>query len=556
MKQKDFFKIERQHSCAFFFALIFSIINCVGYEFQNKLALSKNDVVIIFVNSGLLCLFMIKFYLWIRNKSISEAKKRTGDLQFGINDRRYFLICLLVTVISYTIVFLAYFPGFNNYDAYSQIKQGVLKGYNAWHPIAHTLWLKFFLYGIGGVLNSDTIGWAIGNYVQMALLSMSISYMHLLFYRMRVNRAVRRGLVLYLAVNPLVSIMAISSTKDTLFSGFFLLVSVCLAYWSVTPVIYQKKRMAILYIVSIVGVILFRNNGIYGIMLVLLVGGLIMIKSGNRSFVKLTLLAIIIGVFSNFALQVVTRAEKVNYNEALSLPYQQIAYVYHVNRNEISEDKRVEIEYFIPEVENYSAHFADKVKNSGTALNSQESFYRFAKLYISLGVHYPISYIEAFIQQNLGYLYIADIQSANIHLGADEDRFGGLLETELREGHEPVQLIKRSFFPSLERLYEDLFTLNKYQRILPLFLMCSLGIGFWAILLISVLCVDFKCNKLIVIATNLFGFIITILLGPMAAVRYALPYMLTIPVFYFSFVCNLSGIYRKTKEKLFIQENG
>lgn len=536
----------RARKFAVFFATIFSVINCIGFEFQDKTSLSRMDFLVVLMNALFVGIFVFLFYLWIRQRMMCFSENQHLKLWFGggqneshrYSDLKYFLACFLIILFFYSLVFLAYYPGMNNYDAYNQIKQ-TMGSYSTHHPIAHTLYLKFFLYHVGGQLLHDyTAGWAIGIYFQMAAVAATLSYVQLLLYRLNAGRKMRIFFLSAYAANPLFAVLAISSTKDIFFSIFFVLSAVCVVYWTVRPAVYKKKRLIVLYMLSLTGIVIFRNNGIYGLILMLAIGGIYMFRRKQYRFLVITVIGIMTGICAFSLLKAVTKASSGTMNEALSIPYQQMAFTYNVLGDELLESEKQTIKTIVPTVENYEPHYADKVKNRGTALQNSENVKLFVKTYLSIGLKHPLGYIEAFIQNNLGYLYVFDTQSARIQRTEDGDRWGGLTETELRD-NDVVHLQHTSYFPWLENLCENLFTYNEYWRVLPYFLLCSVGFYFWSHMLILVLAIDLKCTPIIINATNLIGFFLTIFFGPMVAIRYALPYMLSLPVM----LINLTSLY-------------
>lgn len=421
-------------------------------------------------------------------------------------------------------VFLAYYPGLFAYDVMSQIPQAI-GSYSTHHPLIHTLYLQFFYNLIGGkLLNNYNSGIAFASLVQMFLFSMMISYTHLFFRRIGVWRWVRYMLIGLTAILPFFSMLAISMTKDVFFSGFVALFVTNLCYWEKDENYYGRMLTVIFYIISICGVILFRNNGIYGVVIVTLGIGCSLILREKRSKQFLyTLVGLLIGILINCGLKVGLQAQKGSLNEALSLPYQQISCVYNRNYDELAEDEVKQIRDFIPNVEQYNPSLSDPVKANAYGADDLKGF---LSLYMKLGLKYPASYIRAYTQHNLGYLYILDISSSRIYGYTLEERQGYLL-TDTKQGFD---IEHKSFVPILEKVYERLYTTNKYQDLLILDLLCSPGFYFWGIVLIMFYCADLRCRKLFYPALFVGTYMLTLLDGPCVLIRYALPYIVCFPV--------------------------
>lgn len=66
----------RARKFAIFFSSIFSVINCIGFEFQNKISLSRIDFLVVLMNSLFVGIFVFLFYLWIRQRVICFSESQ------------------------------------------------------------------------------------------------------------------------------------------------------------------------------------------------------------------------------------------------------------------------------------------------------------------------------------------------------------------------------------------------------------------------------------------------------------------------------------------------
>ena len=101
---------------------------------------------------------------------------------------------------------------------------------------------------------------------------------------------------------------------------------------------------------------LFRNNAVPVIPIVLLILGL---RTGEKAARKrvwqVLILTAILYVAINGSLVLATRATNdPNNNELLSVPYQQLARVYNMKPEELSQEEKQEILRFIPDVDDYN----------------------------------------------------------------------------------------------------------------------------------------------------------------------------------------------------------
>lgn len=513
------------------FSLLFSVVTCTEYAYQRVLSIREAAWWGMLMNVCFLFVVTLIFYGWVREKVIQLSNGLEEPPNNMRLERQYFILCTLITAAAYTFVFLAYYPGFNNYDAYNQILQNRADGYGTWHPVAHTLWLHFFLYYIGGKLIGDySAGWAIGMYCQMLAFCSAIGYMHLFFYRMGMGKRMRCILVILFAFNPMLAILSVSSTKNILFSTCFLVMCVCIAYWTVDEGIFKKKRMVVLYVMSVAGSVLLLKNGIYGIIAMVLVGGIYMLRRRKYGFLISSISGLLIGLLCLGGLTLLTNARRELFTEAVfSVPYCQLAYVYNVDGDKLSDEEKMEILNYNPAVESYNPSWADSIWWAGKAFESHDNTVGFIKTYIKFGLRYPADYAESWLYLNSGYFYIWDIKSSEVQNGHDGNRWGGFLETEFRTD-ERIEMDHTSHFSLLEGVLEYLFTYNNYHNVFPIRIICSLALYFWAIMLSCALSIDLGLKQMTVLCSCVMGLMFTILLGPMVLARYALPYVLASPV--------------------------
>lgn len=519
------FKDKRDTAIALTFSLIFAFFTSYGWALKNIGALEWDDRIIIFINIVIIAMIVGEGYLRLKGW-IVQNKVHVNDGYNNSGGRKYFLGCAIVILTLWIPVFCAYYPGIFSYDVAGQISQAT-EGYNTHHPLLHTLYILFFYTLVGHkLLHNYTVGIAMASVTQMTVFSMMISYVHLYLYRCGFHRTTRYVLVGMSALLPYFSLLAISMTKDVLFAGFVAVFVTCLCYWEKVPDYFNKKFRIVLYISSVMGVILFRNNGIYGIAVVTGICGVLAFyrKSNYRQFV-FTFAGLVMGVLINSGLKAGLQAQSGSLNEILSLPYQQISCVYHNKYDELAKEEVSEIENWIPTVEHYNPYCADGVKGVARGKNHLREFIKF---YIKLGIKFPASYIRGGIQNNLGYLYLWDVSHSKIY-GNDLEGRQGYLLTDTKQG---FGVDHRSQFPALENIYEILYTTNKYQNILILDLLCSPAFYFWGIVLFCFYAVDLGWRIIKLPLLFIAVYMMTLFAGPCVLIRYALPYIICLPVLF------------------------
>ena len=122
-----------------------------------------------------------------------------------------------------------------------------------------------------------------------------------------------------------------------------------------------------------------------------------------------------------------------------------------------------------------------------------------------------------------GYLSLTDTTFGRIYGTSNRQ---GIFLSDTKEGYDihPV-----SFLPILEKLYEKLYTENKYENIIGLRLLCTPSLYFWLMCYFMLLALQKKQRELIPMISFMIIFLLTILAGPCSLARYALPYIICLP---------------------------
>lgn len=515
------FKKKKNTISAMIFGACFTGINLMGKCLENSLTIEGKQYLGIGLAAILGSLLIGEIYLRMENLIAQKGMKRSEH--WIKNDKVYFLICTAVLCAAYLPVFLAYYPGLFAYDVDTQIPQYVT-GYSKHHNLIHTLYLHFFYYFIGEkVFGSYTVGIAWASVVQMILFSVMISYVHLFLRRRNVSCKIRMTLVALSALLPFFSVLSVSMTKDVLFSGFVGLLCVCLYYWENQESAYKKPGNLLLYIFSIIGTILFRNNGIYAVLFSFLTGTVFIgIRKKNIRYLASTIVGIAAALMISNGMAGALSASNGSANEMFSIPYQQIAHVYETENAQLTQDEKEEILNLIPDVEKYDPHISDPIKANATGAYQKKEL---LSCYIKLFFKYPVHYVEAFVMNNSGYLYIGDTSHSEIY-GATLSERSGYLLTDTKEG---FGVEHKTYFAALETIYERLFSVNEYLNNIVLAAVCSPAVYFWLVILLAFFAFDLRKPCIIQFAF-LAGLMLTMMAGPCALIRYALPYIICLPV--------------------------
>ena len=455
------------------------------------------------------------------------TKVRTSEVLFrgkGFSDKIWFIMETLFLIAAWFPVFLAYYPGIFAYDVLAQMYQR-LYGYSTHHPLIHTLLLGWF-YDMGGKLGNVNYGIALYSLFQMLALALAVSYMMYFLRRQKMPVVFRAAVLIFMGLMPVVSMLSISATKDTLFSAFFLVVFTLLCEFCLEPESIRIPWKAVLFTACAVLACLFRNQGKYVLCVTLLLWLVLMPEKTKKRCAVIFALTACIYLVSDAALVTATDASAGSANEFCSVPYQQLARVYNYEKDDLDAQTTAYLEEIMPHIATYELYKADHAKNDATGLEEPSKFF---KTWLSLGTKYPLRYLEAFLYNTFDYWYPDGNSCASVYGYGLEDRQGYLL-TDTKSG---FGVEHTSLFPKLEALYERLFSANEYQNIPVVSKVFHLSLYIWLPVGIAVAFVGKAgIRKQAAPVVMLAAFVGTLLLGPCALPRYILPVMLCIPAFY------------------------
>ena len=472
-------------------------------------------------------------------KKISAWIQKRSDLQvlFG---------SLLLLLLAWLPVYLAYYPGICAYDAPVQTGQIVDHYYFDHHPIVHTLFLQGMLLLGSHIFGSVNSGMALYTAAQMLLLAGSMSYGLLALHRRKIGTGWQLVILLLGMFFPFHWYMSVSMTKDTVFSAFFLLQLV-----SFTELLKEDRRSLrlgagdLLFGIATVGMILFRNNGKYA-MIVLLVFQVLTVCFGKKArklwgrLLAISLAAFCVGLFVLSAVFSATHAEQGDRREMLSMPIQQMArcMVYHGGIGVLAEDdgtmddadKSLINDFILDEAyREYAPGFADPVKRHTNTYVARYRSGDFIRTYLHLLTEYPGDMINAALATNAGFLSPFDVTHAEVN---QVEGRAGLSYVQTRWEEDTLNergIYKDSKWPWLFTQLENWAENNSYLQIPVLKYLFVPGSYLWLYLALAVILViaDKKrfCLPLAIVA----GYYGTMLLGPTVQMRYVYPVMLALP---------------------------
>ncbi|MBR1478313.1 MAG: hypothetical protein IJ608_10175 [Lachnospiraceae bacterium] len=490
------------------------------------------------------------FFKWI-SIILNKIAKLFFVFNKGFNGKLSYRIMhassLILILMAWYIPFLAYYPGILAYDSPVQFGM-IFDGYMIdHHPIAHTLVLRLFTNAGIKYFGSANTGVAIYTLVQMIILALAFSYAIGMMRRMNVAPAVIVISLLFAMFYPFNWYMAVSMTKDTFFTAFFLIAVTNLIY-----ILYEDDNKYALkstdagYGIFLYLGMLFRNNFIYAFAGYLIVLAVIFLTNKKRAILwrRIALISLVVFIAGGITLSILfrmTNAEQGDRRESLSMPIQQFARtmlyhggvgIYPEDDGTMREKDKALINDFLLDgaYGRYDADFADPVKSHTNTYVARYRTADFIKSYTGLFEEYTGDFVNAFLALDAGYLYPNDITHAHI-FDFEGIHNKGYVQTYWLESELSARgLYKNTKWQKMYITLEEWADNNTYLGYGIFKYLFVPGVFIWAYLFLAgVILIRRDYGKLAIIALILL-YMMTLLLGPVVSLRYVYPLMGTFPI--------------------------
>ena len=422
--------------------------------------------------------------------------------------------------------YLSYYPGVISYDMHDQMPQALgTISYSKYHPPLHTFIWDICL-ALGDILNLN--GLVIYSILQMALLSISFTYILSFLIRKKVRNWIILVTLLFICFNPVIAIFSFIPVKDVLFTVFFILYSVELCNFVSDKEDYARNLFAMgRLIVFAVFSCLLRNNMVYA-----LIVATIFMMLFVRKYWKNILLwhAIIVLTFSiiNGPIYNALGIKDGDSREMLSIPIQQITYIVAHYEDSFSQEEIQQINEYLPfeDLQRlYNPRLADYAKITFNTENFEDNKSAFFQLWFDLFLKYPDEYIVAFLNLNLPYWYI----NANT---IDEYAKRDYIETYIMESSVTnYEVVRDSKIPWLYEQYE-LYAQYKFTENTPIIsAFFSISTPIWLLLFTATVLIALKRHDCITILAPAICYWMTFMLGPVSNLRYVFPIIALYPLY-------------------------
>ncbi len=339
--------------------------------------------------------YFILYFLW--NK-LDDIKIRNKSKDNPILKREFIFYAILI-IIFMVIAILAYYPGYYTLDTNKQWKQVQTGEYKNWHPVMETL----FMLKIPSLFYNNLISATIFQCIIIFLILIYFCY----FCRKNFLNFKQTLIVLLLIVmNPIFIKYSVTLWKDVIYSWCIFLGTLCLIDISMTNGEWIKKiNNKVLFIISSLGILFFRHNGIAPFILMYI--ALIIFYNKKTKFFAISFIVILISnfiitgpVYKAFNIDRTTGGKP----EMMGVIMGQISY-YYKNQAYFTEEELEILDKSVPlEIidQHYSAGNFNNIKWNTPKYNKNvnENFEGLMKLYINKSIHNPKMFVRSFMNMS------------------------------------------------------------------------------------------------------------------------------------------------------------
>lgn len=442
-----------------------------------------------------------------------------------------FAAFFLLFAVCYGAALLAFFPGILNYDFEFEISQYIRGSYEAQHPVFHSL-LTGSLYSLGiALFGSSTAGAAA--YSVFQILALSAMYACACrFLQRRVPLPVTLAVTACFALLPFHGILAISTVKDSLFTG--LCVLLCIQLWALAEdaeAFLSSKWRACAFLLTCLLMALLRHNGVFAYVPACL--SLLLVGRARRKRALLLCAATLVSCLCiPRGLEALVQASPGPATELLSVPCQQLART--AERADISEEEYLTInDWFSYATYRYRPHDADPCKSANfnyeRYVREPEAFWA---LYREYAARYPRIYIEAFLENCAG-LWNPDDTSHAHSLSSEQWDFvylksENIIPDILTQTWGEIEAT--SYFPAYRNVLFSVAHHARHEQLPFLSLLFRPSFYVYLLLLSTLRLLHQGQKRRAISLLPVWGIFLSLLFSACIIIRYAYPIMSAVPV--------------------------
>lgn len=308
---------------------------------------------------------------------------------------------------------ISFFPGTLQWDAHAQLwvffgaPSAVQNAGN--HPVILTEIMGGCILLGRRLFHSDSIGLFFYTGMQFMTQSLIFAYASFVLRKLKVPLLFSWGALLYWCVFPLFPIWGYTMVKDSPFYIFILLLIVAMIDIVCCEDDGKKWCHSVVFLVSVAGVVLSRNEGRH-VVFVTLAAVLLLYRKYWRTFLTGMIVCILLIFLVDRVYIPLNGIQKGNKADMLSVPLQQTARYLRDHFNEVTvEEATILQEGFTEDLTAIAAAYSpvcsDPVKASFCQQPTADYMKSYVKVWWEQFAKHPDTYVQAFINHTYGYFY-------------------------------------------------------------------------------------------------------------------------------------------------------
>ena len=484
-------KDKRANIVALIIAVILSLFEIIGNSISQYMDLSG-----IFTNGNTFLKSFLKFIGYVitiygivvllitkvfpkLEPSLNKGKK------FFTNNKRSFFIVAGIIFIAYIPYLLNEYPGIISPDSCIEIMTGL--GYvtpiSNHHPVFHALIISIAM-NIGKLIGNYTTGIAIYSIMQMIFTACVFSYTIYYMAKKNINIWLRVICLVFFAFYPPFAAYSVTMWKDVPFGLMMMLFTIDIIELITNKEEFLKsKRKNITFTIIMILTFLFRNNGIY--VVVLTMPFMILASKDYRKRMSIICVIVILSyIIVKGPIFSILNIKEGGIKETLSVPLQQFARITKYQGDKLTDEERWAIYEFLP-VENlgqlYNPELSDPVKSKFNNEAWENDKLNFFKLWGKLCLKYPKDAIESFLCNSYGYWYPEAKGVVISYDFVDYTQYKNIFDEELAES---IRDIKYEKSPIVKiQLIDDIKEGIDNRNIPVVSLLFSIGLYVWMLII-------------------------------------------------------------------------
>lgn len=496
-----------------------------------SLSLIAASIGIFIVGTAIVNIVLTRFVEWYKSlEDFLPIKNETMGTRAGklySSNTYHLLIVWFVIFVCWLPCFIAAFPGVFAYDAPHQFTQFYTGKIANNQPVFSSAVLYVIINLGKSIFGTYDGGVAFFIIIQMLFGSFTLAYSCLFMKKIKAPAIIELCAVLLYALLPINPLFAVNTTKDVYFAYFVVLVIVMLL-----DIIYNKERFVLsrrkqaLFCLLILLTLFYRNNGIY--IFILFIPAFFILMGRKKWLLTMVMVCICILPYKFVTGYVYDSLNigKSQISEAFSIPAQQMVHAF-VNHGDTFSDEEYEVFHRLfgtGTVEDYKVKYHPRSSDYSRS-HFTEIPDHYLELYFQLGKKYPRSYVEALLNNTLGYwypqLHLPDKNAApQKYIEYSNSTYPGIA----------VMSNRYHIWPGVEKFYKNIGNNGSYDTVPGLSMLFSIGFYSLLYLIIILLQIYTRNYKVLIPIWYLMALWGTSFAGPVVLLRYVYAIMLCLPL--------------------------